>query len=242
MKLPHSPWEAEEGVPTPARGQGHPPSHCLPAPPLGWAPPDPTPWHRVGAGKGESRPRSWEDGRLARSMGWHRTWHGGHRLWWGTGWRGHGLVWAMGWHGSWDSLEPAVAMGHGLAKGNRLAWGMGCYGSWDGMGYGLVWVTARCGSWVGRGRGRARGMGQHGSGVGTGHELERRRAQPWLAGGSSVGSSASYSPMKLSRTCTPRTERVAGHRDTLECHPIPAWLQMLPHYRGPGGWLFQGRT
>ena len=57
-----------------------------------------------------------------------------------------------------------------------------------------------------------------------------------------MGISTSYSPMKISRTCTAGTEGVAGHHDTLECHPFSAWLQMLPHYRGPGGWLFQGRT
>lgn len=68
-----------------------------------------------------------------------------------------------------------------------------------------------------------------------GHELACRRAQPWLAGGSSMGSSSSGLPMKLCRASMARTEGMAGHLNTLECHPILAWPQVLLSYRAPGG-------
>lgn len=46
------------------------------------------------------------------------------------------------------------------------------------------------------------------------------QAQPWLVGGNSIGSLASYLPRKLSRTCLAGTEWVTGHCNTLKGHPI----------------------
>ena len=81
----------------PARGQGHPPSHSLPASPAG--PQGPAPWHGIGAGKGRKQAKDlgrWESG-MGHGLAWDMAW--GHRLGWG-----HGLAWSwdgmvMGWDG-----------------------------------------------------------------------------------------------------------------------------------------------
>lgn len=114
MKLPHSPWEAEEGVATTARGQGHPTSHCLPAPlpGVGTTGFSPLPWGRSW-GRDKSRPRSSEGGRPAGS--WAGTGHS-------TGLRcGHGL--AQSW----------VGMGQWVGMGHRSLWNMGRHGPRAGM-------------------------------------------------------------------------------------------------------------
>jgi len=145
MKLPHSPWEAEEWVSTPASGQGHPASHRLPAPMLGQAPRGPAPCHGVGAGEGR---------KLAKKLGGREA-GTGHGLAWDMAW-GHRLAW------SW------VGMGHGVAGSHVLALVMGRHGPWDGTAWAMGWHAAQ----DGMAQGLAQAMSWHAAGLSPGWQEE----------------------------------------------------------------------